>query len=91
MRAPRVRVTFLIFFCTAPFIRYRKKSKTRRGGAMRVLDFVTHVFFFVYIFYKNENRFKNIYKKQKKNNFLFLFLIFHVFSTTPYPLPPLPC
>ena len=43
MRAPRVRVTFFIFFYTF-FIRYNKKSKTRRGGAMRVFDFFSRIF-----------------------------------------------
>ena len=36
-------------YCTVPFIRYdKKKSKTRRGGAMRVFDFFFPQFYTLY-------------------------------------------
>ena len=63
-----------------PLIRYRKKSKTRRGGAMRVFDFFTT---FLHVIETNQKRaaagrcafliffthFYTLYKKvQNKNN-----------------------
>ena len=45
MRAPRVRVTFLIFFYTVPIIRYRKKNQKRAAaGRCAFLIFFLHTF-----------------------------------------------